>query len=307
VTGPALTGSQSPSAIQSYVAAAVASGAPAPNGNTIYLLYLPSGAGMSAADFGSECGAHFQYPGSDSDAIAVVQRCGTDQAAETQLGQLTRDASHEIVEAATNPRQGGFNFNETAAPNASDIWAVWNGGDVELADLCEGTRIFESAAGSPSAGWELQRIWSNQSALAGGDPCVPALADPYYSVNIPNDWYAVAPGQSVAIPVTGWSSGVTDWFLNYAVSATGGSGTLSSADISVSTSLGIETAAGCGARYAMNDFATGTITVTAPAAAVPGDYVILRVTSFHEDATLCNPLMSQDFQHFWPVGIYVSP
>lgn len=282
--GAVLMGAQTKADIQDYVEGLVTSGgAPAPNGDTIYLLYLPAAASLASSDFGKACSEHFQYPTTATDAIAVVERCTPQQSGETQLGELTRNASHEVVEAATNPRQGGYNFNETMDPGVSNIWAVWNGGDVELADLCEGTRTFESiGSSSPSGGWEFQRVWSNEAAALGGDPCVPAATDPYFSVGISSGWYTVQPGQSVTVPFTGWSaSSTTDWFLNEDMSTSTGTFAVSLP----TSSLGdTEVPPGCGARYAMNAGDTGSVTITAPSTALPGQYAVLRLTSFRETA-----------------------
>jgi Kazal-type serine protease inhibitor domain len=307
LTGKALTGTQTKAALQTYVEGVVAADGYAPNGKTIYLVYIPTAASLSTTDFGTVCGEHFQYPSTATDAIAVVRRCTPEQTQETQLGQMTRDASHEIVEASTNPRQGGYNFNASVVPGVSSVWSIWNGGDVELADLCQGTRIFQTiGAKSPSGGWEFQRVWSNKAAALGGDPCVPTISDPYYSVSVPSGWYAATPGETLSIPVTGWSASTTgNWFLNRDVSTAAASTSFASSDAVITSSLGISSPAGCGARYAMNASDTATLTVTVPSTAKAGDYAVFLVTSFDETASLCNPTMAQDFQHFWPVGVYL--
>jgi hypothetical protein len=311
LTGPSMSGSYTTDQLRSYVASVIAGDAgPAPNGNTVYLLYLPTGATFGACS--GSCGCHQNYPSDTSlqgDSMAFVQRCPP-YGEDTQLGELTNAASHEVVEAATNPAGMGYNFRTALVAGTSDIWAVFNGADVELADPCEGTRTLEVVDGGPGAGWEFQRIWSNTAAAKGGDPCIPAAADPYFSVSVPQDWYAVNAGGTVTIPMTGWSVGATGaWFLNRGVST--GSGSLANiaetdGGAVISSQLGVESPTGCGPRYAINNGDTASITVTAPSDAQSGDYAVLSVNNFREQPSpVCNPLLSADHLHFWPVGVYV--
>jgi hypothetical protein len=80
--------------------------APAADGNTVYVLYLPDGVvfvdagNVPNTDCGSLEGAHFQYH-VGNDNWAFVQRClHNDQAG---IDDATNTASHEIFEAATDP------------------------------------------------------------------------------------------------------------------------------------------------------------------------------------------------------------
>jgi hypothetical protein len=101
---------------------------------------------------------------------------------------LTAVISHEWVEAATDPVLAGVNgvFTFQGGPQASyfmvdadhTIWAV-NGG-AEAGDLCEteGTSAYITPM---DVGNQVQRTWSNLSAMAGHDPCVPTLPGPYFN------------------------------------------------------------------------------------------------------------------------------
>jgi hypothetical protein len=66
--------------------------------------------------------------------------------------------------------------------------------------MCEGTFWVENQR-------VYQRVWSNAAARRGGDPCIPALSEPYYGVAFQQEWYAVAAGERVDIPVKGWATG----------------------------------------------------------------------------------------------------
>jgi hypothetical protein len=98
-----------------------------------------------------------------------MPRCSPD------LDSLTTATSHEFVEAATDP----YPFTNGAWQSVDDphfIWALMPGG--ELGDMCE----YVAAAPQRIVGqYVVQRTWSNKSAAAGHDPCVPVTANPYMS------------------------------------------------------------------------------------------------------------------------------
>ncbi len=107
-------------------------------------------------------------------AYGVMPRCG----GGGQLGPidyLTVALSHEIVEAATDPY-----VQSSPAYQAVDFdhytWSFFPGG--EVADMC----TYERQANQQLVGsFYVQRSWSNQSAKASHDPCVPALSQPYFN------------------------------------------------------------------------------------------------------------------------------
>jgi hypothetical protein len=315
VTGPSMTGGFTVAQIQAYVGSVIAAdaGPVAPDGNTIYLLYLPVGASYSET---TDCGYHASYPNKATtmgDQIATGMRCPPNADQETQLGQLTRLASHEIVEAATDPKDEGYNLGQTTAvPWDASVWQGWvaDMGHVELADLCEGTRTFEAADGGPDGGWELQRMWSNAAAAAGGDPCVPPYGEPYFQVSVPADWYAVAAGASVTIPIRGWSVEATkEWLIHARVATTNDTavfGGIFDGGAVLTSEAGIATTGSCYKRFGMNNDTSASLQVTAPAGAAHGDYVVFSLRSFREKPPpSCYPPITEDDYHFWPVGIYV--
>jgi hypothetical protein len=146
-------------------------GWPTPDGNTIYAVFLPSGVSISTP-FGSSCSAFGGYhdetmSGTTKLIYALLPRCSP------SLDSLTAVTSHELVEAATDP----FPFTNGAYQETDPEHLVWSaipGG--ELGDMCE----YVAAAEQRLVGnYVVQRTWSNASAAAGHDPCVPVMSVPY--------------------------------------------------------------------------------------------------------------------------------
>ncbi len=271
----------------------------APDGHTVYLLYTPEGASTAA-----QCvypGHHFPLPapyGSRGDIGAVVERC----AALTPINRATRLAAHEIAEGLTDPGGGwmltsgnGYILTtNTVAPWMGDVWAENEvAGKSEVGDLCDGERVTEN-------GFAYQRIYSNAAAVAGGDPCVPSLARPFFDTSAPQDWYPAAAGATVTVPVTGWSTGpVSDWEVTTVPLGRDATATATaSIDSGSSVSLG-------GTTYAtMNNGASATLTVTLPQGVASGWWGVVLLDSAHLDASGL-PLSGEDIFHQWVVGVYV--
>jgi hypothetical protein len=206
--GPAITSNVTDHDVFEYVEAIVATNASiAPDGHTLYLLYLPQlvevvhdGTPNTNCD---QFGAYHVRFGTRGDNLAPVQRCTE----KFPVENMTVAASHEIFEAATDPDDHSYRLPAVAedAPWTETVWNAWDlTGGAELADLCVGTYWREG----PNV---YQRVWSNVAARRGGDPCVPALPDPYYNTTLAEEWYAVPKGGSVDIPVTGWATGDVVW------------------------------------------------------------------------------------------------
>jgi hypothetical protein len=188
-------------------------GFPAPDGNTVYTLYLSTSTSITVQGTdGCQQGIGGYHSsvvvGGTDVAYAVILQCNG-----AALDQATSSASHELVEAATDPHpndiQGYYGFDSDHL-----AWDIFQQFQDEVADACEfyygasgsfytatlpvieyadaGTDGSDGGAGFdagsllvPDAGtasFSVQRTWSNASATAGHDPYVPVAAGPYYSV-----------------------------------------------------------------------------------------------------------------------------
>ncbi len=306
VTGaPAITTTLSQPEVVAYIQAVIAAGGPQPNGNTLYLLYVPEQGALN----GSFGGYHSAFPTDSTtlgDSFAAVQWSSI-FAPLTQFDLLTTTASHEILEASTDPAHNGLCIGPASAqPWTQSVWASLQTGHIETGDLCEGTLTGESYE---DAGYYYQRIFSNPIAEDGGDnPCIPTAPGPYYGTTIPEDWYAASPGDTLQIPFTGWSSAPTaSWLLySFALSA---SPDLDAGvpDPSVTSALGSGAGPSCDPREACNNGTAGTLTVQMPPQAVPGDWGVYGLDSFVEGYGTggCETPLDGDLHHRWLVGIYV--
>jgi hypothetical protein len=194
--------------------AAPASGWPAPTENTIYALFLPPNTSLNTTlqgVSGDACslgigGYHDQVTvGRVTTSYAVVASCDFGRFAVDDESTLAM--SHEIIEASTDP-------------HPQDKFTGWTGFDPdhfafdwyqqfqsEVGDACEFflASAFEDIETSPSFDFYVQRTWSNGSAAAGHDPCVPRPAGAYFNVTPMNLTYV-----SLTLPpqVTGYAQPV---------------------------------------------------------------------------------------------------
>ncbi len=172
-------------AIETWLQAQVAAGGllagAAGDAGTIYAVYLPDGTtathGSADGDSLTSCvgfgGYHssFTIAGTMQNIVyVVVPRCATLTPLQgpplTGVDAITGPASHEYLEAATDPLGNGY--GQTDYPDF--VWNLTLGG--EIADLClYGVSPYTNVAAVPS---KVQRAWSNAAAAAGEDPCVPA-------------------------------------------------------------------------------------------------------------------------------------
>jgi hypothetical protein len=156
---------------------------PVPN-QAIYLLYMPDGVQVSnhgqlgCRDFGAYHSS-VSLPNGSLVSYAVIPRCNVPPLSEQD--STTAAASHEIAEATTDPyfenRHGAW-----GAIDPADIgWSVYPG--TEIADLC---LISNDTLFTPSdLPFVVQRIWSNQAAAGGSDPCVPSDSTTPYFNSVP--------------------------------------------------------------------------------------------------------------------------
>lgn len=168
------------SSVRQLLQSAVANGTlPPPDAQTLYLLYFPEGTilrldGISACSPPGSTGWHDTVSVSLPDggapmdvAYAVLPRCAS------ALDAMTLAASHEIVEAATDPSPENAPAVQMTAP-------AWLAFGPEVADVCVAVDTNLSTSVGP---YVVQRSWSNASARAGHDPCVPTPAGtPYFNL-----------------------------------------------------------------------------------------------------------------------------
>jgi hypothetical protein len=166
-------------AVRSLVIANTSGASPAwgaADTNTIYTLLVPESVSFissSGACCGSFGGYHSEvHVGSTRVPYAIVCTCSQfDGRQNTDVDAITVTASHELVEAATDP----YVMSAPAYRDADVDHAVWTIlTEAELADMCE--LQSDKQFVPPGGTLPVQRTWSNKAALAGSDPCVPAPA-----------------------------------------------------------------------------------------------------------------------------------
>jgi len=142
--------------------------------STIYSVFLPAGVVLHTS-FGDSCQSFGAYHdeamglGGKHLVYALMPRCD----GGSVIDNLTASASHEFIEAATDPYVETLGaFGSVDVDHA--IWAFVPG--AEDGDFCE----YIPEAYQPLVGsFIVQRGWSNASAVAGHDPCVPVMPHPY--------------------------------------------------------------------------------------------------------------------------------
>jgi hypothetical protein len=174
-------------------------GWPAPTSNTIYAFFLAPGIslniGSQSGASGDACsqgvgGYHDQVNvGSITTAYAVVDSCNLG-ITKTAAEQTTASMSHEINEAASDPQPqsnagGVLGFDNNSFAFDYFMLPLIQSFSSENGDACEVylSSFYEDVETSPAPfDYWVQRIWSNKSAAAGHDPCVPVAAAPYFNV-----------------------------------------------------------------------------------------------------------------------------
>jgi hypothetical protein len=133
------------------------------------------GGGTSCNDFYGYHGDFQLGTSSQYVTYSVVARCPPFPGASA-IDSLTSIASHELVEAATDPL--AIDNPAYLSPDTDhEAWGIPAGG--EVGDMCEGYgNVFYTPADVP---YLVQRTWSNKAAAAGSDPCQPAGLMPYYN------------------------------------------------------------------------------------------------------------------------------
>ena len=181
--------------------------------DTLLLVYLPKGVTLRDAVVPRYCegGRRAMHRPLSIDehavGLALVPRCGDE-------ATLTGTASHEILEAATNPdpARRGFAFKPKSAT------AAFLTAGVEPVDPC--VLVLRGKNRATEHGLTMQRAWSNRAAAEGRDPCVPQVGTAPFVALVPEQpvVHLTIPGEHVKATfeaaasgeVRGWKVSVID-------------------------------------------------------------------------------------------------
>jgi len=135
-------------------------------------VFLPAGVTLTAG-MDTSCvtfGGYHDETVQSHLVYALLPRCPTQGA---PIDAVTPATSHELIETSTDPHpETAPGFVTVDAPNL--VWEYTPG--AEVGDMCEYIAdAFQRLVGN----FAVQRTWSNASAAAGHDPCVPRLDQPY--------------------------------------------------------------------------------------------------------------------------------
>jgi hypothetical protein len=155
------------------------------NIQTIYSLFIPAstavtdpGSGQSFCDEGGSGYHDSVVVGGRPVAYSVTLECPSQPVASSE-----ETASHEYVEATTNPYPTSASLGYVGFDADHLSWDLYTGYNDELADACQNWADSYIEEAAPFPYW-VQRIWSNARALAGHDPCAPEPAGPYRGITL---------------------------------------------------------------------------------------------------------------------------
>ena len=161
-------------------------GWPAPTDQTIYTIYVPKTTNVTLQG-NDTCssgigGFHTSTVALGMNvAYAIVLQCSYGSKATTPR---TVTATHELAEAVTDPHPQSGAPGYYGLDDDHVAWEIFMSRNVENGDMCE---IYRESRYSDTIdtgfAFNTQRCWSNASAKAGHNPCVPApTSAPYYNV-----------------------------------------------------------------------------------------------------------------------------
>jgi len=159
-------------------------GWPANDSETLYVLFIPTtvqvtDSGQNACDFyGGYHTQTYDNNGLNPVIYALIPEGCYSLSGMPLMQTATESASHELVEGVTDP--SGYAGWDAFPPN-NLAWSLWNDDQTEVADACE-SYTDGYYLGTGDLPYWLSRTWSNASAKAGHDPCVPAPSGPYNNV-----------------------------------------------------------------------------------------------------------------------------
>jgi hypothetical protein len=131
---------------------------------------------------------------------SIVPRC------TSSFDDLTLAASHEFMEAATDPNVGAGPLGYVMG---DPLWSASYGG--EVGDLCFNYSGSDTVL---EGSYSVQRGWSNAAAKGSHDPCVPAPNKPYFNaaVDALATEVALAVGETASVQLLAFSDApMADW------------------------------------------------------------------------------------------------
>jgi hypothetical protein len=269
----------STSDIETYLSAGIAMGVfPQPDPETIYVIYYPPTTTPSGLGCDGPWWGHNTVTSPVRYAYAAIPECPPPALyGWSPIESIEQDASHEIIESATDPDRAGAPSYAITDPENPFLYM-----GSEIADLCVGLVTTE-------AGFYAQRVWSNAAAAAGRSPCVPAPAGDTIFEMMPSSAaaLAIAAGGSEKVQLTAWSSPPRGPWVVAAETFPGYQATLFPTG-----TLDVQT---------VNEGDHATLTVSVPAGATSGQKGILVV-----DSLTVNPDgMLTGGPYEWPILVQV--
>ena len=170
-----MSGTYSNAELATIVQSAIASqdAGYAPNGNTIYLVYLPSSA-LFSGTFANDCGYHASWPTtgeprrSDGDRLGVARRRRIKRlnSASSRASRHTGSRSPQPIRSATDTT-GSHTSNAVDREPLASVGRRWTRRARRF--VRRNAPLRDRRRADRRGGFEYQRIWSNASAADGGD------------------------------------------------------------------------------------------------------------------------------------------
>ena len=159
-----------------------------PTTNSLFVIFYPSATTVTNGNLGTSC---VDFRGYHSDVqlssgpwagldvtYAVMSECAFTALGMSVLDTVTGVTTHEIAEAATDPKIQSHAAYSDIDP-AQYVWSYLSHGG-EIGDMCE--RLPGAFFTPPSYPSVVQRMWSNAQSMMGHDPCQPTpTSDVYFN------------------------------------------------------------------------------------------------------------------------------
>jgi hypothetical protein len=229
----------SASTFQTFVSGTLAAANLPPDPSTVYAFFLPSSTtiqlqiGSSAATTCDQVGGYHNAAAASNGSYyyAVIPECagatlgpvGQGRLFGSEIDLITFEASHEIIEAVTDPSISQTDASFTAGwyndfPHSPVDDFAWNeASDGEIADFCvdQFGAFSNSYHDVATAGTStVQRIWSVSAAAAGQNPCIPVPSGEIYFNAAPKegtDLLIVTQNEATTMEVDAFSDAAKSW------------------------------------------------------------------------------------------------